>query len=417
MLYTMKNFILISIMSILFFNIISSCKKDDMVIIDAGNDIGNTDNFSVTLNAKSLSSGESGEWVIKSGFTDEKVFFEDNTSPVTKFHGLPGQKYVLVWKVLHNGKYYEDCMNVSFKPIIVRISAEESDKYSTRIRLTADNTYGGKWTTPAGNLERVEYVSGPSIKIYGRENDFFIAKWTVTYGSVSFSDSITFRTGSYNEYEALEDLGLTAESPGGSYVLENSHVVEINFGGDGRGWIFTQFSYYPALRSLKYLRRLNLFGDGINSFPEVITSYYKDLTYLNLAGNYINQLPSDIGNLSKLETLILNNQQGSNQITSLPESFCDLVNLKFLELSSNNISELPVNFGNLTKLESLYLWNSLLNSLPTSFGNLISLKYFYGAVKTNLPESFSQLINLVELGIGGGHDGTKLPDNIGNLKS
>jgi Leucine-rich repeat (LRR) protein len=420
----MKNYVFISLMSILFFNIISSCKKDDLpVIINAGNDIINVDNFCVTLNADSLSSGETGEWIIKTGLVDENVYFENSKSPNTKFHGLPGQKYVLVWKVLNKDKNYEDSITVIFKPIIVNISTEGADKYSTRIRLKTDATFPGMWTI-TGNIEKVRSLLGgevyaektPYVEIYGKENDAINAKWTITYGSVSFSDSITFKTGSYNEYEALEDLQLTSENPGGRYVMENGHVVELNLGADGRGSVLLRLNENPSLKALKYLQRIDLQGDLLNSFPEVITSYYKDLTYLNMSGNYLNQIPADIGNLAKLETLYYNNQQDYNVITSLPESFCDLVNLKFLELSSNNISVLPTNFGNLIKLESFYLWGSLLDSLPVSFGNLISLKYCYVFTKTSLPESFSQLINMVDLNTGGQAEATRLPENIGNLK-
>ena len=421
----MKDFVFISLMSILFFNIISSCKKDDLpVIINAGNDILNVDNFCVTLNADELSTGETGEWIIKTGLVDENVYFENSKSPKTKFHGLPGQKYILVWKVSNKDKNYEDSVNVIFKPLKVRISIEGADKYSTRLRLKTDATYSGMWVI-TGNIEKVRSLLDgivyaeqcPYIEVYGKENTSFQAKWTLTYGSVSFSDSVTLTTGLYNEYEALEDLNLTSENPGGHYVMENGHVVELNLGADGRGYILTQLGEHPALRSLKYLRKLNLFGDLIHSFPEVITPYYTDLKYLDLGGNSISQLPTDIGNLTKLETLIINQQEEGAEITSIPESFCNLVNLRQLELSSNRLSELTENFGNLTNLDSLVLWGSELSSLPATFGDLISLKYFLGpGIKSNLPESFSQLINLVELNIFGTPEVTKMPDNIGNLK-
>lgn len=422
----MKKVIFISQILALVFSIILSCKKEDQpYIINAGEDIVNVDNFCITLDADSLSTGETGEWIIIKGLVDENVYFENSNSPKTKFHGLPGQKYILVWKVLNKEKYYEDTINVIFKPIRVKVITEGSDKYSTRIRLKTDATYTGSWLI-TGNISKVRELTGigdlyahqsPYIEIYGKENDIINAKWTVTYGSVSFSDSISFNTGNYNEYEALEDLQLTDESPGGRYVIENGHVVELNIGADQGGYLLSQLGEYPALKSLIYLRRLVLSGDLLSVFPEVITLYYKDLRYLDLGGNFINQLPADIGNLTKLETFILNMQQAGAEITTMPESFCNLVNLKYLDLSTNNFSDLPANFGNLTKLEFLNLYGSLLNSLPASFGDLISLKYFHGAgVKTNLPESFSQLINLVELDLAGRPEVTKLPDNIGNLK-
>jgi Leucine-rich repeat (LRR) protein len=313
-------------------------------------------------------------------------------------------------------------VNISFAPIPVKIESQGLELCPTRLILKAPDTYPGRWTFSGGfermkNLTTGNLETSTNIKVYGIENSDFKAKWTISYGSVSFSDSILFKFGYYSEYEALEDLELSRESPGGRYKLEDGHVVELNLGSDDRAIFITM--NYPSLKALKYLKRLDLRGNlfQIKSIPEVITSYYKDLSYLNLSGDYLTQIPAAIGNLSKLDTLILNNQQGNNEITSLPDSFCNLTSLKYFDISSNNISELPENFGNLNKLETLKLWGSVLNRIPVSFGNLSSLKYCYiSGINSNLPESFSQLTNLVGLNINGDPNVTKIPDNIGNLK-
>lgn len=49
--------------------------------------------------------------------------------------------------------------------------------------------------------------------------------------------------------------------------------------------------------------------------------------------NKIVNIPTQIGNLSKLEKLFLSN----NQITELPKSICELKNLKNISLINNNI--------------------------------------------------------------------------------
>ena len=423
-------------MSFIFLMSLVSCTKDNkesgpVIKIGAGNDIGNIDNFWVTLNADSLKSGESGQWSVEKGLVDEKVYFKDSSSPKTVFHGLPGEKYLLQWKVLFNNKYYEDSVHVQFNPIKVKIIKEGLNVYSTRIRLNAGDTYSGKWTISGGNLQKISPTSlpwteaaenCPDIELFGWQNETLYAKWIVTYGSVSFSDTIIYKTGNYNEYEALEDLELS-DSPG-SYKLETGHVVELYLGENGAGGLLLNFSTtpnfttLPALCSLIYLKKLVLNGDLLYTFPDVITSYYKNLIYLDMGNNCLNRLPSNIGNLKYLETFILNNQQDNNFITQLPDSFCNLVNLKYLDLSESNLSQLPSNFGNLNKLETLLLYGSNLNELPSSFGNLNSLKYFHiSGIINNLPESFSQLTNLTEFSSGGGSSITKLPDNIGNLKS
>jgi hypothetical protein len=103
---------------------IISCKKESSRLetpetipekkIEAGSDINSIDKFWVTLNADSLSKDEKGEWIIKKGLVDDKVYFDNSKSPQTIFHGLPGQKYLLVWKVLYNNKAYSDSVNISF---------------------------------------------------------------------------------------------------------------------------------------------------------------------------------------------------------------------------------------------------------------------------------------------------------------
>lgn len=403
-----------------------SCKKDkienekNILKINAGNDIENIDSPYVWLSADSLKKGETGEWYVQTGLVNEKVFFENKNLPQTKFYGLPGQKYLLIWKVSLNEKYVTDSLHVSFTPI--KITRSNSVFHSTRINLIGNGYYQGKWSI-SGDFLRFESTQRegitvpkenfPSIKIYGKENGIIYAKWTVQCGSISFSDTIIFRTGYYNEFEALEDIGVLN---GPECRVENGHVVELNLGGDVRGSIFERFEEFPALSSLKYLKVLKLSGDGIHTFSNYIPLYYKNLTYFDLSSNYICQIPTNIGELKKLDTLILDNQQADYVITQIPDGFGDLESLKYFRLSSNNLSDLPSSFGNLSKLETLNLWGSGTKNIPNSFGNLNSLKYFYiSAIMNNLPETFGQLSNLTEFSVSSSHM-TKLPDNFGNLK-
>lgn len=433
----MRTNCIYSLLLILFLILLANCKKENNDIapptvnpvVNAGSDIQNYDGFCVTLSADSLTKGESGEWSIEKGLVDEKVYFENKNSPKSKFYGLPGEKYILQWKVLLNGKYYIDSVYVSFNPITVVISKIKKDFYSTRIGLEANGTFKGTWTI-TGDIQKYESTqlggiivpkeNFPSIKVYGKENGTIYAKYTIKYGSVSFSDTVIVKTGTYNEYEALEDIGILDNTY--HYDMENGHVVTIELGGDGHGWIFQDLDRFPSLISLKYLKRLVLYGDGIVTFPSVITSYYKDLIYLDLSFNYIKQIPSNIGNLKKLETLNLLSQQDINNpsddhaIKQLPETFGDLESLKSFTLSSI-LLDLPISFGNLHNLETLDFESTSLNSIPSSFGNLSSLKSFRTlGFRGDLPETFCQLTNLTEFVVSDCAL-TKLPDNFGNLKN
>nr|MBP7215576.1 hypothetical protein [Candidatus Kapabacteria bacterium] len=61
----------------------------------------------------------------------------------------------------------------------------------------------------------------------------------------------------------------------------------------------------------------------------------------------------------ELENLILI----SNQISSLPESFCSLRKIKWVWLDNNNLTYLP---ANITKMNSLKLLSIKKNKLPDS---------------------------------------------------
>ncbi len=87
--------------------------------------------------------------------------------------------------------------------------------------------------------------------------------------------------------------------------------------------------------------------------------------------NRISELPESIGNLTKLEEIIL----VIAPIESLPSSMVNLTNLKVLELPGHSIPVFPEFLTQLTHLEKLnYLgFGGRIDSLPESIGNLINL--------------------------------------------
>ncbi|MCQ0111312.1 Leucine-rich repeat (LRR) protein [Zhouia amylolytica] len=107
----------------------------------------------------------------------------------------------------------------------------------------------------------------------------------------------------------------------------------------------------------------------MNSIPEEIGNL-TNLRSLFLNGNNINSIPASIGNLTQLDRLALN----SNRIAWLPEELGNLTNLKWLILSDNNIQFLPISVGNLTSLTELFLNNNQLQEIPEELGNLKEIK-------------------------------------------
>jgi hypothetical protein len=107
----------------------------------------------------------------------------------------------------------------------------------------------------------------------------------------------------------------------------------------------------------------------IFKYRGTIYELYKE-TRLNLAYEELTTLPSEIGNLSNLHILFLDN----NQITSLPTEIGDLSQLHTLWLNNNRIKILPPEIGNLSNLRELWLDNNQITILPPEIGRLSNLK-------------------------------------------
>jgi len=164
-------------------------------------------------------------------------------------------------------------------------------------------------------------------------------------------------------------------------------------------------------RNISNNDRLNLSDKNITILPESIGNLV-NLMDLELYSNQITTLPESFGNLTSLSALNLSD----NQITTLPESFGNLTNLNELDLSENQIATLPESFGNLTNLISLEIYNNQITTLPESFGNLTNL--FGLGINDNqittLPESFGNLTNLAQLDLANNRI-TTLPESFEDL--
>ncbi len=90
------------------------------------------------------------------------------------------------------------------------------------------------------------------------------------------------------------------------------------------------------------------------------------LTYQGL----LTSLPSAIGNLDALETLIMSD----SGLTAIPVEVGSLNSIKTINLNGNELTQIPTEIGNNNTLEVLYLDYNQLTTLPSSIGNLQNLK-------------------------------------------
>lgn len=109
---------------------------------------------------------------------------------------------------------------------------------------------------------------------------------------------------------------------------------------------------------------------GLSEFPKSALND-NSITTLDLSDNSLQSLPSEIGELTKIEVLILDNNRLEG---SLPGEIRKMTNLRVLSAKNNNLSGVPAEIGQLSKLETIDFSNNSISGLPLELGNLTQLK-------------------------------------------
>lgn len=128
--------------------------------------------------------------------------------------------------------------------------------------------------------------------------------------------------------------------------------------------------------------------------------------------------PRSIGQLKQLEKITI----FQALIKTVPEEFCDLRSLKYLELiKCSKMMSLPDSFGNLTNLHYIDLSGALsLQLLPKSFGNLTRLEHLGLRDCSSLTfsnETFGNITTLEHIDISGCGSVTELPPQVAHQRS
>ena len=168
---------------------------------------------------------------------------------------------------------------------------------------------------------------------------------------------------------------------------------------------------HAALREQRTM--LDLPGMGLTSLPETFANLTR-LQTLVLNDNRLTSMPESLGELTRLKILDLSR----NQLTSLPESLGELTGIRKLDLSGNQLTSLPESLGKLNEIRKLDLSGNQLTSLPESVGKLFSLQTLsvFGNQLTSLPDSLGKLNGLQKLDLSG-NQLTSLPESVGKLFS
>ncbi|MCE7058649.1 T9SS type A sorting domain-containing protein [Dyadobacter sp. CY343] len=135
------------------------------------------------------------------------------------------------------------------------------------------------------------------------------------------------------------------------------------------------------------------------------------------------QIPAAIGNLSNLETLVIDNGGTINPVENLgafPVEISNLTKLTSLRIHNTRFrSGIPTEIGNLINLKSLYMSAAVqVGSIPASIGNLAELTSLYYSEMPNsgpVPSEIGNLVKLTRLEVTGLGNAGPIPTTIGNL--
>ena len=154
----------------------------------------------------------------------------------------------------------------------------------------------------------------------------------------------------------------------------------------------------PEIGQLSQLETLWLNDNQLTALPPEI-GQLSQLHSLYLHINRLTALPPEIGQLSQLRELRL----GSNQLTALPSEIGQLSQLQTLWLNNNRFTAVPSEIGQLSKLQTLYLDSNQLTALVPEIGPLSQLRELdlSNNQLTALPSEIEQLTQLEGLFLHG----------------
>ncbi|XP_059068454.1 receptor-like protein kinase HSL1 [Cryptomeria japonica] len=180
----------------------------------------------------------------------------------------------------------------------------------------------------------------------------------------------------------------------------------------------------PFPRALLHCKGLHKLDLSSNHFAGTLPSRISELSELrelNLSFNaFSGSIPQAFGMLPKLEALFFHDNSLSGPF---PNFVGNLKSLKNLTFDNNPLrpSVLPTELGNLKKLQQLWLQNcSLVGRIPTFLGNLTQLEELdlsWNHLSGAIPASLMALENLTLLFLYDNNLSGQIPADVGQLRS
>ena len=159
------------------------------------------------------------------------------------------------------------------------------------------------------------------------------------------------------------------------------------------------------------------YGDVINMGSQVWNADGKLTTFIWNNGNLKGAIPSEIGNLTALQSLFLSN----NDLTgSIPSEIGNMTSLTSIWLDENSLTgSIPSEIGNLTLLATLKISdNNLSGSIPDEIGSLTGLSILWlnsNQLSGILPSQIGNLSNLIQLQLQNNQLTGIIPSTLCNL--
>ncbi|WP_316836760.1 hypothetical protein [Pedobacter nutrimenti] len=333
---------------------------------------------------------DNGLWTIEGKYaklvslTSGGTVVPDINSPYVQFQGYANTSYKITWTTYYGSK-----------------SASTTIEFKTGNYLETEALYDLQLDASSN---RIAYENGHIVKLDLNASGIawilsdtlqFPALQALTY--LKFLDLQGSSVGQFpviigDKFKQMETLNFTSTNissiPENIGMLSKLKQLILSYGGG----FYSLPESFGNLESLEYFKCTAI---GLQSIPESF-SKLKKLKYLEANLNPIQRLPSKIGDLSNLEVLDVSIAE------SIPASISKLKKLRRMYFNTTTANPvLPDDFGNLSALDTLIMEGKYME-LPSTFGSL-DLKNFLltGAYLTALPSNFGNLKNLETLIISG----------------